>query len=66
MAHLPLKYRLSPPEVAQLQQVMLGEPLPQSKVTDPPALVDLIGKGLVRLEHGFYWPEWSLIPKSSV
>ena len=62
---MSLKHRLSDPELAQLQQVMLGEPLPQAKVDDPSALVALLGRGLVRLEHGFYWPQWEAISRSS-
>ena len=60
---MKLKYRLSDPELAQLQETMLLEPLPQAKVSDPSALVALVGRGLVRLEHGFYWPCWDAISR---
>lgn len=58
------KLKLSDAELAQLQQLMLLEPLPSAQVTDPMALVDLVGKGLARFEHGFYWPNWERFSKS--
>lgn len=61
---MSLKHRLSDPELAQLQQVMLREPLPPADVANPTALVDLLGKGLIRLEHNFYWVHWEAISKS--
>jgi hypothetical protein len=62
---MKLRDRLSDPELEQLQAVMLGEPLPVTKVKDPSALVELLGKGLVYQAHGFYWPAWDVISKSS-
>ena len=53
--------RLSDPEIAQLQQVMLHEGLLPSAIHDPGALTELLGKGLVRIEYGRYWPNWHAI-----
>jgi len=63
---MSLKHRLSDPELTQLQAIMLGEPMLPSDIEDPAALVSLLGRGLVRQEHGRYWPDWDLIAKNSV
>jgi hypothetical protein len=58
---MKLRHRLSDPEIGQLQQVMLHEGLKPSEIHDPGALTDLLGKGLVRIEYGRYWPNWDAI-----
>ena len=62
---MKLKYRLSEDEIIELQNVMLHEPLPPSKVISPTCITSLLGKGLVRVEHNFWWPCWEAISKSS-
>jgi hypothetical protein len=58
---MKLNHRLSDPEIAQLQQVMLHEGLLPSEIKDPGALTELLGKGLVRIEFGRYWPNWEAL-----
>jgi len=58
---MKLKHRLSPDEITQLQALMLHEGLPPSAIGDPGALTELLGKGLVRIEYGRYWPDWDAI-----
>jgi len=60
---MKLKYRLPEDELLQLQELMLNEPLKPSDVSNTPALVALLSKGLVRLEHDFYWPNWDAISR---
>lgn len=62
---MALKHRLSDPELAQLQEIMLREPIPQASVSDASATVSLVGRGLVYLAHGFYWPDWDAISADS-
>jgi hypothetical protein len=61
---MKLNHRLSDPEIAQLQQVMLHEGLLPSAIENPGALTELLGKGLVRIEFGRYWPCWDAIRQS--
>jgi hypothetical protein len=61
---MKLKHRLSEPELLQLQQLMLREPRLPGEIENPSALVDLLGRGLVRLEHGRYWVEWENIGRT--
>jgi hypothetical protein len=63
---MKLRDRLSDREIAQLQVVCLREPLPAVQVVDPAALVDLLGKGLVRQERGSYLACWDAFPSDGV
>jgi len=58
---MKLKHRLSPDEITQLQALMLHEGLLPSAIQNPGALTELLGKGLVRIEFGRYWPNWHAI-----
>jgi hypothetical protein len=62
---MKLKYRLSPAEIIQLQEIMLHEGLLPSAIQNPGALTELLGKGLVRIEYGRYWPNWEAISHHS-
>lgn len=60
---MKLHQRLSDREVTQLQSLMLSEGQRPADIEDPGALTDLLGKGLVRIEFGRYWPNWDAISR---
>jgi hypothetical protein len=62
---MKLKDRLTPAEAAELQHLMLREPLPAHLCLNPDAMVALLALDLASFVRSHWYVNWSQIPLDS-